>query len=369
MASWIYAQTGVKRPQVPASDLSRRSATWTSVEASAASKLAEIDAIIADIMSRNEGPTADTFAEHMTGSRSSRHVVDLLRDASTQYTKAHARAATTMSTTVLAMDATAVSAEAEYARIARVPVLGLGSALAKWFLLRQVLNRAKDKLLALDGAGADAITGAYDAVSFILPPDAPTNLSMVDDPERGIVDSDIREMWDDLDEDERKAVLEQMAREWAEANGVDPDSLTIYWNDPDDPDDYRIDGVGLARRDGTIILNAERYLDDPVLLHTAVHEVQHVVQFRAVEEYEAMSQAERDAIVAGSAGDPFAAYGADIRQVAEWKDNWDTGYINAPWSDYHSQPVEVDARNSGRNDGAGMSAEDFEALLERSGVG
>lgn len=369
MASWIFSETGVKRPQVPSADLGRRATTWTGVAGTATTTLEQIDAIIADVMSRNSGRAADAFNGHMTGPRSSRHVVDILRDASTQYAAAHRRASATMALAVALMDASAAASEAEYVRILRHPMGSMpGAGLGKYFLLRRVIKQAREKLLGIEAKGAEGISDVYASVQFTLPPDAPANLSMVDDPERGIVDPAVREMWDELDDDEKKAVLEQMARDYAEANGVDPDSLTFYWNDPSDPEDFQIDGVGQARRDGTIILNAEDYFNDPTLMHTSVHEVQHVVQFRAIDEYEAMSQAERDAIAAGSAADPFSAYGTNIEEVAEWKNNWDTGYIEDPWADYHSQPVEVDARNSGRHDGASMDEEEFEELLDRAGV-
>jgi hypothetical protein len=176
--------------------------------------------------------------------------------------------------------------------------------------------------------------------------------------EYGIPDPAVAERWAELTDEERRAVITQMIEELAEESGID--MPTIEWK----PEDWGLNGQWSESDGGTLRLN-EGLLDDPRLLHTVAHEVRHGRQSEAIRD-------EGDE-VHWPWDDPFEEHredGITEEQVHDWEDNFDDyqdpDEPGVSYEDYFEQPVEADARDSGREFLDGLTAAEIDRLLEES---
>ncbi|TQL67698.1 hypothetical protein FB381_1580 [Nocardioides albertanoniae] len=193
-----------------------------------------------------------------------------------------------------------------------------------------------------------------------------------DSAEDGYLDPEIAARWDDLSDDERRAVVEQMTEEIAEANGIDapnidweefaddtPEGGITYgsWDDDDNP---------LNPFDGSEMNLNPNVLDDPTqIIDTVAHELRHGRQYEAIRD-------ENDSFNWWWQDDPFDEHeddGITRDQANEWEENFDDYKSTSKgdtYEDYYDQPVEVDARRAGRDYVNGLTPEEFERMLEES---
>lgn len=173
--------------------------------------------------------------------------------------------------------------------------------------------------------------------------------------ERGVPDPAVAERWATMTDDERRAAIEEMIEEQAAEAGIPtPD---IVW----EPESWGLNGQ-CREGGGEIALNSG-LLDDPQVLNTVAHEMRHARQFEAIED-------EEDGFNWPWEDDPFDMHeedGISREQAREWArnfqdyqstDNGDT------YEEYYEQPVEVDARRSGREVLEDLTEEELTRLLE-----
>jgi hypothetical protein len=175
--------------------------------------------------------------------------------------------------------------------------------------------------------------------------------------EYGTADPAVAERWAELTDAERRAIIEQQIRELADEYGID--MPTIDWR----PESWGSNGMW-SEDSGTVSLN-EGLLDDPRLLHTVAHEMRHARQNEAIDDEGAFHWPWED--------DPFKEHeedGITEEQVHEWEDNFDdyqsTSDPGVTYEDYFTQPVEDDARDSGREYLDGLTTAELDRLLEES---
>lgn len=176
--------------------------------------------------------------------------------------------------------------------------------------------------------------------------------------EYGTADPAVAEQWAQLSDAERRAIIEEMIEELAEENGVE--MPTIDWRD----ESWGPNGQWSDGEPGTVSLN-EGLLDDPRILHTVGHELRHGRQFEAIRDHDDWQWPWED--------DPFDEHADDgitEQQVEEWDENFDdyqsTSNPGTSYDDYFTQPVEEDARDSGREFLDGMTDDELDRLLEES---
>ena len=165
----------------------------------------------------------------------------------------------------------------------------------------------------------------------------------------GDLDPEIAAQWESMSDDERRAVLRELAARLAAEYGLPVPRIEF---DPTLPSDtygqFRIST-------GTITLNAN-HLDDPLLmLNSVAHEMRHAWQVEASEQ--------------DNPGWWLGHYGqnpdGDLGTMDE-ADAWgaDLGDSEA---DYWTRPIEVDARQVGRDFIDDLTLEDFADLLRGAG--
>lgn len=177
-----------------------------------------------------------------------------------------------------------------------------------------------------------------------------------DDEVYGEVDPEIEAKWDQMTDDERDAVLDAIIREQAARYGIDPPPDITY-----DPS-MKSNEYGVWREGSKeLVLNPD-LLDDPQMsINTIVHEMRHAGQHEAIRDanpgwWESLWGAE-----------PEYRDGMTREQVEAWKENFpdykseDNGDT---FQEYWDQPVEVDAREAGRDYVNDLSPEEFDDLVQ-----
>lgn len=175
--------------------------------------------------------------------------------------------------------------------------------------------------------------------------------------EYGQESPEVASRWAELTDAERRAVVEQMIRELAEEYGLD--MPVIDWRD----ESWGSNGQYADGDPGTVSLN-EGLLDDPRLIHTVAHELRHGRQFEAIDDADDWHWPWQE--------DPLQEHlddGITEEQVEEWEENFDDYQSTASgdtYEEYFEQPVEVDARGTGREYLDGLTAAEIDRLLEAS---
>ncbi|MFE7605331.1 WXG100 family type VII secretion target [Brachybacterium paraconglomeratum] len=202
------------------------------------------------------------------------------------------------------------------------------------------------------------------------------------DSDRGTVDPEVAKDWEGMTDSERRKVAQENVNAEFEKYGMDPVEITFkdikgngYWSE------------GFLFIGGELAIDEDK-LADPDILHTLAHEVRHAAQHEFIE------RTERD---------PFPSIRGDDRQerfqqiedehgvtrdeIEEWGRNFGPfGYKSSPkapeegageeeWAEYEEefqeyldQPVEVDARESGREFVDGLTEEELHEFQRAAGV-
>lgn len=203
---------------------------------------------------------------------------------------------------------------------------------------------------------ADDITvilGKAAAVDALLSGSIPSgHVEAVD--ERGVPSPEVAEEWATMTDDERRAFIEEYIEEYAEMIGIDTPELV--W----EPESWGPNGQ--ARDGGATIALNERLLDDPQIINTLAHEMRHAHQFEAIDDLDGGFRWPWES-------DPFDHHedlGVTEEEAETWRENFEDyqDVDNDGWDAYYEQPVEVDAREEGREVLEDMTAEEIERLAE-----
>ncbi|GGR54709.1 hypothetical protein J2S40_002626 [Nocardioides luteus] len=173
--------------------------------------------------------------------------------------------------------------------------------------------------------------------------------------QRGMASPEVAERWAQLTDQEKRAIIDQKIEELAEEYGVEVED--IVWDETGNTNGSWHEG------DHTVHLNPNR-LEDPDVLHTVAHEMRHARQHEAVDDMNDWHFPWQD--------DPFDMHeedGITEEQAEEWEDNFEdyqSTENGATFEEYYNQPVEADARRSGRDYLDTLTADELDRLLKES---
>lgn len=177
-----------------------------------------------------------------------------------------------------------------------------------------------------------------------------------DDEVYGELDPEIEAAWDEMTPEEQDAVLDAIIREQAARYGIDPPDITY--------DSSMSSNEFGVWRDGPreLVLNPD-LLDDPQMaINTIVHEMRHAGQ------HEMIRDANPSLIERILGTDPEYIDGeGSPEDVEAWDENFDDYQSEDngdTFEEYWEQPVEVDARQAGRDYVDDLTPEDLEDLVE-----
>ena len=327
----MYTLTGVKRPKHDASQLTTIADNYRLLASAAVAAHWQTNRATAHVLdpAMNEGTdVVEAFRTTVTGPSSVATQLDKLADAAAETRDAYAQAAAATTSTLVSMDWWAF----EGGRAFRKAILN-GAPPHDLALLVQVI---RNQLLKAESQGAAAVRQAFGAVKL------PAKLPSTDQIRWGAMPPEIEELWVSLDIEERKQLLQELADQFADENGIP--RRTLQWDLP----------PGGAwgerrRRDGSIHMNEHLLMRDDnadypsaYMLHVVIHEMEHSWQ------YEVMGSSDPE------------QYGVSVeerdRMIERNEDHVrEKGYI--------PRPVEVGARKAGRDFLDGLTVQDLRDML------
>lgn len=203
------------------------------------------------------------------------------------------------------------------------------------------------------------LTVAYAVDAALI--DARPQGSFSDDGPEEVVDPEVAREWENMSDEERRAVIEEIAEQRARDAGIDDFEVRIEDLEDQDgdgtDDDPSTDSHGSWSEDDRVLRIDENDLDDPSIIGTVAHEVRHAEQHKAVdglpwwwwEDYE---------------GPP----GVSQEQAEEWEENFDDYKTSDDdgFDAYHDQPVERDAREAGSDYLDDLDKDELEKIREEA---
>lgn len=186
------------------------------------------------------------------------------------------------------------------------------------------------------------------------------------DEKYGELDDDVEERWEELDEEQRREVLQEIVDEEAERYGIDPPP-DITFDENMEPNEYGV-WNDLFKR---LTINADLVDDDPrMAINTAVHEMRHAGQHHAIREanpvwpWESAEYGEgMDPAEVREWEENFGDYRSPPGWFAEWRGE---DYVDQRWDEYWDQPVEVDAREQGKEYVEELTPEEMDRLVDEA---
>lgn len=214
-------------------------------------------------------------------------------------------------------------------------------------------SRARQSTAQALAADVTTILGRAAAADATISAGIPQgHVPFVDD--YGVADPAVAEQWATMTDDERRAAIEEMIEEQAAEAGIPTPSIT--W----EPETWG--PWGQCRGGGTEIALNEGILDDPQMINVVAHEMRHARQYEAIDDNNDFQFPWED--------DPFDMHredGITEEQAEDWDENFDDYKSTSSgdtYEEYFNQPVEVDARDIGKQELEDMTEEELERLLE-----
>jgi hypothetical protein len=176
-----------------------------------------------------------------------------------------------------------------------------------------------------------------------------------------VVDPEVAREWEDMSDEERRAVIEHIAEQRAREAGVDDFEVRIEDLEDQDgdgtDDDPNTDSRGSWSEDDRVLRIDEGNLDDPTILGTVAHEVRHAEQHKAVDDLPWWWWEEYD-------GPP----GVSQSEVEDWKYNFESPKRSQTdgFDAYANQATERDARETGGGYLDDLDKDDLEKIREEA---
>lgn len=193
------------------------------------------------------------------------------------------------------------------------------------------------------------------------------------------VSPEVAAAWDDMEPEDQKAVLQEIANQELKRYGHP--ELTLYFDDMEYLGQWR--GFGLFR--GEHIRIDETHVDDPDSLHTVVHEVRHAAQDQWVRDtnlYELGLWPEKGEAKFAEIEEEHGVTREDIRAFRKNALTYDSGpewpgdnatpeeyeQYHRDYEEYASQPLEADAFAEGDRFEGGITLEQLQQYQRDAGV-
>lgn len=319
--SFIFGLTGVIEPDLDTDAIAQRADAHASLGAAAATCHTDVSAAVDTVLQSNDGPAAVAFGTKVAGPSGIVSHIDEVSDAGARTSAAY-RAAGVHGAAVQLVMKTLASVRERQLRRMMFPF-------PRAVHINALVNKTREDLRQLEADGVQRITAAF--ANLALPMDFVPTWGSDND---GRLDVGIAEAWrsDDLTDTERQEILQAMADDYADANGI-PRITIVFESIPSDPGTITLGGYNYVT--GVLRLNLDA-LGDPRLLGTVIHEMQHRGQYEGTNS------------VPASRWEPINT--DDVRsRGGSTKEEY-----------YLPRPVEVDARRAERFYIDNMTYEEFE---------
>lgn len=334
----MFKQTGVVAPELDVAAMEELATAYSTLASGLGSARATTHGAVQTVLANNEGPAAAAFERSETGSGSIASHLEELAAAAHRTQRAYRDAARVGGTAVAAMHALASDRNAAYWR-------AIFSG-ADPHAIAILVHVTRTDLLSLEAQG---VTGIETAFSHL---DLPTAHVTSSSDERGHLAPGIDDEWQDLyDKDPQlvRDILQQMADEYAEEHGIPPITITFTSIPSSRPGWVTYGDYNSST--GRLRLN-EDLLDNPeIMINTIIHEMEHARQYHGMSRRWPWS--------------PDVMGGMSSEEAERWRELNDD-YVRNKGGDpdsYKPRPIEVGARDAGRDYVNNLTLEEFREYL------
>lgn len=316
----MYKQIGMTRPDPEVAEMRSLAADYAALVGALRSAEVEVAGQINYVLANNSGPAADAFSASEKSAESIDHHLVQLVPAATRTSYAYSEAARTAASAAAALDGLDRRFDAA---VFHAVFTGQNP-----IVIDQLVKQATTQMKAVEN---DAVAG-IDSVFSVL--ELPQAFSLPDKDLYGRLDSRISDEFEKIsreDPERAKQILQKMADDYADENGIPRVQLKF---ERLDAGTYGVRDSG----DGSITLNSDVLSgeDSSMLLNTVIHEMEHSRQYEGMKPHWPWNP---------NRGNMSAEEGR------RWKElNQD--YVRSKGgsdNDYWSRPVEVGARDAGRD--------------------
>lgn len=338
----MFLLTGVTEPKINTAALTSRDADYGALSGALSTLHGETVAARDRVLAQNDGPAASAFQQTMSGAASiTEHISELVTHASTTATT-HRGIAKLSDTISKAMYVRADAGE----QILRRALKGFPPNPVLWW---RIVSDTKDDLQTLEDFAVDKINTAFQQLVLPLSFTGMEDSSVFfadDENKSGYYDEGIEEAWNELTREEREAVLQKIADQYAADNDIPP--ITVEYDSLTSSTPGGVTIGGYTHGPPPVLeLNEDLLMQDGshYLIGTVVHEMQH--------------RAQRTGMDPRPNGEDVVA-GMSAEDAERWR-NMNTNEVRRTqdWPDYLPRPVEVDARQAQRDFVNNLTTEEF----------
>lgn len=340
--SAMFSMTGVTKPDLDVDAMADLSNAYAEAQSALSAAYAEARGAVQHVLAGNDGPAADAFEASEVGPGSVADHLEDLAAAATRTQAAYTTAASAGGGATVAMQALANNRMSQFWQ---AWLKGAPRA-----VLTTLVQVTRIELLKLESNGSQRVTEAFAGLNL------PSEMNVTGSDWNGNLDTaegtdgkTIEEQWQELyDEDPElvQEILQKMADDYADANGIPRIELDFTAPPGGALGDY-------SSSTNTVRINPS-ILDDPTTaINTTIHEMEHSRQYDGMDGFRWPWQDERA--------------GMSREDAKRWRE-LNEGYVRDKGDDpttsenegYWPRPIEVGARDAGRDYVNNLTVEEFE---------
>lgn len=181
-----------------------------------------------------------------------------------------------------------------------------------------------------------------------------------DDEVYGHLDPLVEAEWQRLSDTERRAILRELARRYADQYGID--AVDVQFKDLEDPPDGNYYG-SYDDEKRLVVLDVTDLPNARDAIKTLAHEMRHAGQYEMGRD----ANTKQSAVDEGYQSDFWSHTEATPEEARRWADNFDNYHTSEDgFQKYWEQPVEVDAREAGKAAVESMTIDQLHELATAS---
>ncbi|OYN92656.1 hypothetical protein [Parenemella sanctibonifatiensis] len=315
----MFSETGVTKPDLDINELNSRGSTYDTLTGATTDALSTVTDAVRAVLAKNKGASADAFKASVTRGGSIVEHLSEVSQAGQRTAAAYAGAASGGGSVQTAMVAVATT---------RRPYFWKAVMIGDHQYATKLLDATRKDLQRLEATGTRNVTQAFSSLN--LPQPLPLGYGATS------IDPRIEDDWrkpeseGGMSDEEKKDFLQQMADDYARENGFPP--IEIDWN-------AHPGSLGVYIHPDTLKVDPAN-LDDPGIMETVIHEMQHRRQHTGYKAFRFPWQDEKN--------------GMSREEAERWK-RLNDDYVRGKGDDpntpndneaYWERPVEVDAREA-----------------------
>ncbi len=324
MSEAVYFLCGISRPVNSPNAIMKHAHIYAGLAAATSEYAASMQSLTSELTAHNRGPTTDAMTQRMQGPGSSSDQLAQISEGASSTSVALAEAAGILWGCQLAMDTLTIRTQEAAAAALKTPF----DAPAK---LSALYRQATRELRALERQTVAYIQTALGTAW--VPGEIDVGSQRPDE----ALSPEVQGYWRSLPDDERLRIIENIIAKRAREHGIVPPPPIRYYDKNSEPE--RTHWLGYW--DGQTLNINRDFLEEPVTINVAVHEMGHAVRSHSMQKYESYSSQDIEDMILEKRPDIFTQYGytaEEMRRLNEAEVHYEN---HGPYNG--RAPAEIDA--------------------------